>query len=172
MVSTRSSTRALRWLPSTPAQPSILGDFPGYPPFGGGAVTNSGAATSLILAGANFSGPISGPLSLVAGATDVLSGANTYTGTTTINSGGILQFGEGGATGSIGAGAISEAGTLIINCDNAVTLNPISGAGDLQQFGTGVTSINAANTYTGGTTISAGVLAIGASGALGSGSIA
>ena len=91
----------------------------------------------------------------------MLSGANTYTGTTTINSGGILQFGDGGATGSIGAGAISDAGTLIIDRDNAVTLNPISGAGDLQQFGTGVTSINAADTYTGGTTISAGVLAIG-----------
>jgi autotransporter-associated beta strand protein len=53
-----------------------------------------------------------------------------------------------------------------------VTLNPISGAGDLQQFGTGVTSINGADTYTGGTTISAGVLAIGDSGVLGTGSIA
>ena len=150
-----------------------MGDFPSYPPFGDGAVTHSGAATSLILAGAKFSGPISGPLSLVAGATDALSGANTYTGTTTINSVGILQFGDGGATGSIGVGAISDAGTLIIDRNNAVKLtNPISGAGDLQQLGTGVTSINAANTYTGGTTISAGVLAIGASGALGSGSIA
>jgi autotransporter-associated beta strand protein len=150
-----------------------LGGFSlAIPLFGGGAVANSGAATTLILAGANFSGPISGPLSLVAGATDVLSGANTYTGTTTINSGGILQFGDGGATGSIGAGAISDAGTLIIDRDNAVTLNPISGGGGLQQLGTGVTSINAANTYTGGTTISAGVLAIGSSGALGTGSIA
>ena len=120
---------------------------------GGGAVTDSGAAATLTLAAANFSGAISGPLSLVANGAVVLTGANTYTGTTTINSGDSVQAGVGGATGSIGGGAVSDAGALSIDRNNAVTLaNAISGAGVLKQIGTGVTSINTANTYTGGTT--------------------
>jgi FG-GAP-like repeat len=139
---------------------------------GGGAVTDSGAATTLTLGAANFSGAISGPLSLIANGAVVLSGANTYTGTTTINTADSLQIGAGG-TGSIGAGAISDAGTLTIDVSNAITLaGPISGAGNLDQFGTGVTSINSANTYTGGTQISGGgTLAIGNGAALGTGRI-
>ena len=139
---------------------------------GGGTVTDSGAAASLTLAAANFSGTISGALSLVAAGTVVLSGANAYTGTTTINSGHSLQFGVGGATGSIGGGAISDGGTLSIDLNNAVTLtNAISGAGSLQQLGPGVTSINTANTYSGGTTLAAGTLAFGNAGALGAGTV-
>jgi fibronectin-binding autotransporter adhesin len=46
---------------------------------GGGSVIDSGAAAILTLDAANFSGAISGPLSLVANGTVVLSGANTYT---------------------------------------------------------------------------------------------
>ena len=108
---------------------------------------------------ANFSGVISGPLSLVADGTVILSGKNTYTGTTTIESGVIFQLGGGG---TIGGGAIVDGGTFAIDDDSAVTLaNAISGSGNLEQFGDGVTSINAANTYTGGTTILAGTLAIG-----------
>ena len=139
---------------------------------GGGTVTDSGAAASLTSAAANFSGTISGALSLVAAGTVVLSGANAYTGTTTINSGYSLQLGVGGATGSIGGGAISDGGTLSIDLNNAVTLtNAISGAGSLQQLGPGVTSINTANTYSGGTTLAAGTLAFGNAGALGAGTV-
>ena len=55
-----------------------------------------------------------------------------------------------------------DGGTFSIFRDNAITLtNAISGGGVLRQFGTGVTSINTANTYTGGTMLSAGTLAIG-----------
>jgi autotransporter-associated beta strand protein len=61
---------------------------------------------------------------------------------------------------------------LSIDQDNALTFtNGIFGVGRLEQLGTGVTTIDQANSYGGGTTISAGVLAIGAAGALGTGAI-
>ena len=137
---------------------------------GGGSIIDSGVADTLTLGLANFSGVISGPLSLVADGTVILSGKNTYTGTTTIESGVIFELGGGG---TIGGGAIVDGGTFAIDDDSAVTLaNAISGSGNLEQFGDGVTSINTANTYTGGTTILAGTLAFGNGRALGSGTVA
>jgi autotransporter-associated beta strand protein len=139
---------------------------------GGGAVIDSGGADIVTLGGANFSGVISGSQSLVANGTVILNGNNTYTGTTTIGSGVGFELGLGGTTGSIGGGAIVDGGTLYIFRDNALTLaNAISGAGALRQVGMGVTSINSANTYTGGTTISAGTLAFGNGAALGTGTV-
>ena len=102
----------------------------------------------------------------------ILSGNNTYTGTTTISSGANFELGLGGTTGSIGGGAIVDGGALYIFRSNAITLtNAISGGGVLRQIGSGVTSINTANTYTGGTILSAGTLAIGNGGALGTGTV-
>jgi autotransporter-associated beta strand protein len=136
---------------------------------GGGSVIDSGAAATLILGLTNFAGSISGPLSLDATNTVILSGKNTYTGTTTIESGVIF---EPGGRGTAGGGAIIDDGTFAIADDSAVTVaNAISGSGKLQQFGDGVASINTANTYTGGTEI-LGTLAIGNGGALGSGTVA
>jgi autotransporter-associated beta strand protein len=137
---------------------------------GGGAVTDSGAAADLDLFAANFSGVIGGPLSLTLNGAVTLSGANSYTGQTLI--GASLQIGVGGATGSIGAGALVDAGTLTIDRNNALVLtNAISGDGVLKQIGTGVTSINTANTYSGGTTITAGTLAMGNAAALVTGTV-
>jgi autotransporter-associated beta strand protein len=139
---------------------------------GGGSVTNSGAAATLKLVTANFSGTISGALNLEAQGTVTLTGNNTYTGTTTIDSGAIVEVGVGGATGSIGGGAIVDNGALFIFRSNAITLtNAISGGGIVRQIGSSVTSINTANTYTGGTSMSNGTLAIGNGGALGTGTL-
>lgn len=88
----------------------------------------------------------------------VLAANNTYTGTTTI-SGGTLQVGNGGTSGALGSGNVTNSGTLSINRNNAYTLGSvISGTGSLIQAGTGTTTLTAANSYSGGTVVNAGVL--------------
>ena len=99
---------------------------------GSGTITDSGAAATLTLDRDTFAGTITGPISLSVAGFVTLTGTNTYTGTTTINGGSglgsaSLTLGTGG---SIGGGAIDDEGGLIINSNNAVTLNnTISGPG-------------------------------------------
>ena len=100
--------------------------------------------------------------------TVILTAANTYTGGTTI-SGGILQLGNGGTVGSV-VGAIVNNGTLALDRSDAglILSGVISGTGTLVQMGTGTSILTAANTYSGGTTISAGTLQLGNAGITGS----
>ncbi|MET8524061.1 autotransporter outer membrane beta-barrel domain-containing protein, partial [Nocardioides sp. NPDC004968] len=92
--------------------------------------------------------------------TTIFTAANTYTGGTTISAG-TLQLGNGGETGSI-VGDVTNNGIFAINRSNAFSFGGvISGSGAFQQNGTGTTIFTAANTYTGGTTISAGTLRAG-----------
>ena len=85
----------------------------------------------------------------VAGATLVLTGANTYAGGTTIASG-ILQLGDGGSTGGI-VGDVTNNGMLAFDRADTVTFaGVISGVGALEQFGSGTTILTADNPYTGG----------------------
>jgi outer membrane autotransporter protein len=116
-------------------------------------------------------GAISGTGTLVqAGAgTTVLTGNNTYTGNTQVNAGG-LQLGNGGTSGSVAGNVSLAAGTrLAVNRSDASLLQGIvSGAGSFEQVGTGTTVLAGNNTYTGGTTITAGTLQLGNGGASGS----
>src|SRR5207253_7950181 len=79
---------------------------------------------------------------------------NTYPGTTPFRSGGTLQVGNGGATGSLGTGNVTDNGTLAFNRSDTITIaNLVSGTGALTQAGSGTLILTAANTYSGITTI-------------------
>jgi fibronectin-binding autotransporter adhesin len=104
-----------------------------------------------------------------------LLGSNTFTGGTTI-SGGTLQVDNGGNTGWIASNSgVLDNGSLVFNrSDNPTYSGLITGTGSLTQLGRGVLTILGNNTFTGGTTISAGTLQVGngiTSGALGTGAL-
>ena len=93
----------------------------------------------------------------------ILSGANTYTGATTISAG-TLQIGAGGASGSLSASsAITNNGNLAFNRSDTVSqgtqfASVLTGSGGVTQAGSGTLVLNGANTYSGGTTITSGTL--------------
>jgi fibronectin-binding autotransporter adhesin len=113
--------------------------------FSGGVVINNNNGT-VILDDAN--GAISGGLTISGGAT--------------------AQIGTNDNHGSLPAGPVTDAGTLIFDhttFTDAVT-TAISGSGALTQNGSGTVSLSAVNGYTGATTVNAGTLALTGSGSI------
>jgi autotransporter-associated beta strand protein len=128
--------------------------------FGGVIGTNNSSTISIVKVGT---------------ATQTLSGANTYNGTTTISNG-VLQLGNGGTKGSISnsTSITLSGGSLAVNRSDAVSQGGIfassalTGSGGFIQAGAGTTTLTATNTYTGTTTISAGSLKLAAGSSLAS----
>jgi fibronectin-binding autotransporter adhesin len=98
----------------------------------------------------------------------VLTGGNTFTGTTTISAGS-LRIGDGGTTGTLGTGGVTNNAALVFNRSNDLSVsNTISGTGTLTKQGAGILTLSGANSYSGVTTINAGTLSISAENNLGS----
>ncbi|WP_010299978.1 autotransporter domain-containing protein [Candidatus Odyssella thessalonicensis] len=119
---------------------------------------------------ADFGGVIQGvggSVTKVGSGKAILSGTNTYTGGTTVTAG-TLQIGNGGTTGGV-VGNITNNAALIFNrSDDLVYSNVISGSGSLEKQGAGKFTVNTTQTYSGGTTITAGALQIGNGSTVGS----
>jgi len=112
-------------------------------------------------AGLTVSGAISGAFAMTKTGlgTLILSGANSY-GETVISAG-ILQVGNGGTAGTLGAGAVTNNASLAFNRSDAFTVaNDIGGTGSVTQSGTGNTTLTGTNSYSGTTTVNAGTLTI------------
>lgn len=126
---------------------------------GAGSVTLGSAALTLSQAASTFSGVISGTGALaVTGGTETLTGANTYTGGTTIGTGATVALGAGGTGGTI-VGNVVDNGALRVNHSDDLTIaGAISGTGSLTKVGANVLTLTGTNTYSGGTTVSAGGL--------------
>ncbi len=109
-----------------------------------------------------FAGMISGAgaVAQIGPGTTILTADNTYAGGTTITAG-TLQLGDGGASGSI-IGDVADNGTLTFDRSDVVTFaGLISGAGAVNQIGSGTTLLTANNVYSGQTNVEAGTLAAG-----------
>jgi fibronectin-binding autotransporter adhesin len=116
------------------------------------------------LSGNNFyvSAPINGSSSnLTFSGTSpfVLTGTNSYAATN-ISAGASVQVGNAGAGGTLGTGAVVNAGTLTFNRTDVATVvsGAISGTGSIVQAGTGTSIVAGAVTTTGTTTVNAGTL--------------
>ncbi|HEY8994004.1 MAG TPA: autotransporter-associated beta strand repeat-containing protein, partial [Lacunisphaera sp.] len=128
------------------------------------ALTVKGSGTTTIGAITGTTGSLN--VNAAGGGLVDLTGANTYTGATSVTAGS-LELGNGGTSGSLStSSAITDNGSLIVNRSNSVAQgtdfsgSAISGSGSFQQIGTGTTTLNAANTYHGGTTVSSGGLLV------------
>jgi autotransporter-associated beta strand protein len=117
------------------------------------STTFQGAGTATF----NISGILSGAGNLIKAGTSklILSGANTYTGTTTI-SGGILQIGDDGASGSLPAGAVVNNATLRFDRTGTLLVpNAISGSGAVTidcPINAGTVVLDGSNSFTGNVT--------------------
>lgn len=108
-----------------------------------------------------------GSLTQAGAGTLILTGANSYSGGTIIAAG-TLQIGNGDKTGSI-TGDVANDGTLVFKrVDDIAFGGDISGTGKLVKEGANKLTLTGANSFTGGTTIKAGALAIGDGGTTGS----
>lgn len=128
--------------------------------------TISGTNTDLSFQNGSLDCTLSGDISLGTGSftktgagVTILTGSNSY-GSTTISAA-TLQVGDGGTTGSLGNGSITNNGTLILRRSNSLTVaSSITGTGTLTKSGAGTTTLSGANSYTGTTSITAGTLQI------------
>ena len=145
-----------------------------------GNITNNASVVFDQTGDGTYAGKMSGTGSLtkIGTGTVVLTGTNTYTGTTTINGGALLLGSEASvAPGSIilNNGTIGNAQDVSLTISRPVTITNsggfqttayskltwsgvIGGSGTLVKSGNGDVILTGANTYSGGTTVTGGVL--------------
>ena len=153
-----------------------------------GSTVALGAQTLTITNGSTtYAGKVQGSGGLtLAGGTQTLSGANSYTGATVVNAGALqagaadtfaplsaFTIGSGATMGLNGfnqtIGSLSGAGSVTLGSailttgnDNtgAIFSGAISGSGGLTKIGTGSFDLIGANTYNGATTVAGGTLVV------------
>ncbi|EEI2845874.1 fibronectin-binding autotransporter adhesin ShdA [Salmonella enterica] len=134
---------------------------------GTGDVTIAESAT-LELSQGTLDNNVTGEGQIVKSGSDelIVTGANDYSGGTTI-SGGTLTADH---ADSLGTGTIANNGVLQVG--EGELKNTLSGTGSLVKIGTGELTLNGDNDYSGGTTIDDGVLIADNADSLGTGAVA
>ena len=135
---------------------------------GSWGLSKTGAGT-LTLSGTNA---YSGGTTVTGGLINFNSASNFGSGLITLNGGG-LQWAAGTSTdiSSKLAPFGSGGATFDTNGNNVTLASALSGAGGLTKAGAGTLTLSAANTYSGGTSLNVGTLAVGNNAALGTGAL-
>ncbi|MDJ4892957.1 autotransporter outer membrane beta-barrel domain-containing protein [Salmonella enterica] len=133
---------------------------------GTGDVTDN--ATLELNTGGDFTNNISGSGQVVKSGDETLtlSGANSYTGGTTISGGTLIASN----VEALGTGDVTDNAVLELNTGGDFD-NVISGSGQVVKSGDKTLTLSGTNTYRGGTTISGGALVASNVNALGSGDV-
>jgi fibronectin-binding autotransporter adhesin len=128
-------------------------------------VSNGLAAVDAVLSG-TLSGVTGSGVNKTGAGTLALTADNTYEGLTVISAG-ALHAGNGGTSGTLGAGMLTNNASFVVNRSNDYNLmNLMVGTGTLLKLGAGRLTLSATNAYSGLTTVSNGVLAAGCDNAL------
>ncbi len=136
---------------------------------GSGAIDVAGGKTLTIKSAIGESGTQS--LAKTGAGTLTLSGANTYTGTTTVSAG-TLQLGTGttGQNGSVaGTSIVNNAALTFNNADAQAYSGDISGTGSLTKIGAGTLTLTGSSSIGGGARINGGTMTISGGGTLANG---
>jgi fibronectin-binding autotransporter adhesin len=152
---------------------SVTGSIVGNVQNSGNLVFAPAASDPLTLSGV-ISDWTNGPgvVQTASAGTTILTGVNTYTGGTRVNSG-TLQLGDGTTNGSI-VGDVRDAALLVLDpkAGTTITLPGVISdragfaGGAVSQIGAGTSVLSGQNTYSGATTVTAGTLQAGAANAL------
>jgi len=89
-----------------------------------------------------------------------LAGTNTYSGVTMINAG-TLQIGDGGTSGQLGTGNVTNNASLVFNrSDDIIADKLVDGTGSVTKLGAGTLTLATGTRYTGNTVVSNGTLVV------------
>jgi autotransporter-associated beta strand protein len=129
-----------------------------------GTITNDAQLTFAQNFDGTFTGSIGGTGALFKTGTGTafLSGTSTYTGGTTVN-GGILA----GTTSSLQGNILNNAGVEFAQSGDGTFAGTMSGTGTLFKSGAGTLTLAGANSFTGGTVVTGGAIALAQDSALG-----
>lgn len=124
-----------------------------------GAVVVTGAGSSWTNTGAVYVG--NGGTTGVGTLTVQDSGTVTITGAVSINAGSTLNIGTGALPGTFSASSVASDGLIHFNHTGSYSYSvPTSGAGAIVKDGSGTTIITGTHTYTGATTVNAGLFQV------------
>lgn len=123
-----------------------------------GNITDNGLLIANLIGTNTFGGTISGTgaVEIKGHGTIVVTGDNSYTGGTTVDTGATLQIGDGTHDGGIPGDVINNGKVVVKQAHDGIADHGVTGTGSVEFAGPGKITLVTALNYSGGTTIDQG----------------